>query len=325
MRRLSLGVHLPVMGMGDQEFTRESMLSSARRAEELGFDSLSVNDHVTHRTSWLDPLETLAAAAAVTSRIRLATSILNIVVRNPVVSMKALSAIDILSSGRLIAGIGPGSHKADYEACGLSFEERWGRFREGTEILSRFWGKDSIEYRGEFYRLENVRVKPTPAQKPHPPLMVGSWGSERILKMIARYADGWMASAYNITLEDLMDKSNLLLAYRRESVGDKVGFQTSVMTMFCYLSPSKERALGMVRERLSPALGRSPEELEKLLPFGSSEECIQTLGRFAEAGAHRVHLWPVADYSEQLEILAKEVLPAFEPAGIDSHRLGQDS
>jgi alkanesulfonate monooxygenase SsuD/methylene tetrahydromethanopterin reductase-like flavin-dependent oxidoreductase (luciferase family) len=314
MKRLSLGIHVPVMEMGDQEFTRETMLSSARRAEQLGFDSLSVNDHITHRTSWLDPLETLAAAAAVTSKITLATSILNIVVRNPVISMKALSAVDILSSGRLVAGIGPGSHKADYEACGVSFEERWGRFRESTEILSRFWGKDSIEYRGEFYRLEKVSVKPGPVQKPRPPLMVGSWGSERILKIIAEYADGWMASAYNISPEDLKAKSDLLMAYRRESRGEDVGFETSVMTMFCYISPSKERALRMVRERLSPALGRSSEELEKLLPFGSAEECVRTLGRLAEAGARRVHLWPVADYSEQLEILAKEVIPAFEPA-----------
>src|ERR1700722_1890302 len=130
MRKLSVGVHLPVMGIGDHEFTKEQMLSSARRAEELGFDSLSVNDHVTYRTSWLDSLETLASVSAVTNRIKLAISILNVLVRNPVISMKALSAIDILSSGRLIAGIGPGSHKGDYQASGVSFEERWGRFRE---------------------------------------------------------------------------------------------------------------------------------------------------------------------------------------------------
>ena len=87
------------------------------------------------------------------------------------------------------------------------------------------------------------------------------------------------------------------------------------MTMFCYISPSKERALRMVRERLSPALGRSSEELEKLLPFGSSEECIQKLGRLEEAGAHRVHLLARRRLLEQLEILAKEVIPAFQHDG----------
>ena len=85
-------------------------------------------------------------------------------------------------------------------------------------ILSRFWDKDSIEYQGEFYRLVNVSVKPRPVQTPHPPLMVGSWGSGDY-RVIARSADGWMASASNISPEDLKAKSNLLLAYRRESRG----------------------------------------------------------------------------------------------------------
>src|SRR5438132_516971 len=148
MGGLAFGVHLPVMGLGDQEPTREEILAAAVRAEELGFDSLSVNDHVSYRTSWLDSLSSLAAVAVVTSRIKLETSILNVVVRNPVVSMKALSSIDILSSGRLAAGIGPGSYKGDYDASGIAFEERWGRFREGLEILSKFWGSDSIDYSG---------------------------------------------------------------------------------------------------------------------------------------------------------------------------------
>ena len=311
-RRLLLGVHLPVMGIGDYEFKREQILSSARLAEELGFDSLSVNDHISYRTHWLDSLETLAAVAAVTDRIRIATSILNVVARNPVVSLKALSSIDILSSGRLIAGIGPGSHKGDYLAAGVPFEERWGRFRESTEILSRFWGRDSIEYRGRFYQLEDIPVTPRPIQRPHPPLMVGSWGSEQILRMIARFGDGWMASAYNITPDDLKGKSDLLLSYREESGLGEAGFEVSVMTMFCYIASDKEKALGMVRERLAPALGRPAEELEKALPFGSSEECVERLQKLSEAGAHRIHLWPIGDYAEQLEILAKEVVPTFE-------------
>src|SRR5580658_9749775 len=162
MGRLSIGVHLPVMGIGGQEPTREGVLESAKLAEDLEFDSISVNDHVTFRTSWLDSLESLAAVAAVTDRIKIGTSILNVVVRNPVISMKALSSIDILSSGRLFAGIGPGSHKGDYDASGVAFEERWGRFRESLEILSRFWGRDSMDYSGRFYKLENVSLKPRP-------------------------------------------------------------------------------------------------------------------------------------------------------------------
>src|ERR687884_931899 len=146
------GVHLPVMGFDSSSnnssrnggkkkpHSREQMLSIARKAESLGYDSLSVNDHIVFRTSWLDSLSTLSAVAAITNRIKLGTSILNIVVRSPVICAKSLAAIDILSSGRLFAaGVGPGSHKADYDVCGIPFEQRWGRFNEALEIFHILW------------------------------------------------------------------------------------------------------------------------------------------------------------------------------------------
>ncbi len=86
-------------------------------------------------TSWLDAITTLSAVAAITSKIKVGTSILNIVVRNPVVCAKALTGIDILSSGRLFAGVGPGSYKGDYDVCGIAFEDRWKRFDESLQIL----------------------------------------------------------------------------------------------------------------------------------------------------------------------------------------------
>ena len=101
---------------------------------------MSVNDHIVFRTSWLDSLSALSAVAAVTNRIKLGTSVLNIVVRSPVICAKSLSAIDILSSGRLFAaGVGPGSHKGDNDVCGIPFEERWSRFNEALEILYMLW------------------------------------------------------------------------------------------------------------------------------------------------------------------------------------------
>jgi alkanesulfonate monooxygenase SsuD/methylene tetrahydromethanopterin reductase-like flavin-dependent oxidoreductase (luciferase family) len=312
VKDLAFGVHLPIMGLGRHEPTKEEILSSAIKAEDLGFDSLSVNDHIAYRTSWVDSLSALASAAAVTHRIRLGTSILNIVIRNPVVSANALSAVDILSSGRLFAGIGPGSHKGDYEASSIPFEERWGRFRESLEILTSLWSNESIDYSGQFYKLERVSIKPGPIQKPHPPIMVGSWGSEIMLRRIARYANGWMASAYNITPESLAEKCKLLQSYVRENNREVDSFETSVMTMFSYISPDEEKVHKTIGEVLSPALGRSQEELKKLLLFGSPSECIPKIRRLLDAGARRIHFWPVRDYTEQIEILAKEIIPAFK-------------
>jgi alkanesulfonate monooxygenase SsuD/methylene tetrahydromethanopterin reductase-like flavin-dependent oxidoreductase (luciferase family) len=112
----------------------------------------------------LDALSTLSAVAAVTNRVKLGTSILNIVVRSPVICANSLAAIDILSSGRLFAaGVGPGSHKADYDVCGIPFEQRWSRFNEALEILHILWNNGTEKGQGEDHKNNDVKsIAPTP-------------------------------------------------------------------------------------------------------------------------------------------------------------------
>ena len=239
-------------------FSREQILSFAQKAESLGYDSLSVNNHVVFRTSWLDAISTLSAVAAITNEIKLGTSILNIVVRNPVICAKALSTIDILSSGRLFAvGVGPGSHKGDYDICGIPFEERWKRFTEALQVLQIVWKNNNKEqenstltnYSGKYYRFEKVSVQPKPFQKPHPPIYIGSWGSsEAGLKRVAKYGDGWMASAYNITPDKFKVKWKILLSYRQALGKDIQSFENSVMSMFGYIDNDRNRAHRMAKE-----------------------------------------------------------------------------
>jgi alkanesulfonate monooxygenase SsuD/methylene tetrahydromethanopterin reductase-like flavin-dependent oxidoreductase (luciferase family) len=302
-------------------FSREQILSFAQKAESLGYDSLSVNDHVVFRTSWLDAISTLSAVAAITNEIKLGTSILNIVVRNPVICAKALSTIDILSSGRLFAvGVGPGSHKGDYDICGIPFEERWKRFTEALQVLQIVWKNNNKEqknstltnYSGRYYRFEKVSVQPKPFQKPHPPIYIGSWGSsEAGLKRVAKYGDGWMASAYNITPDKFKVKWKILLSYRQALGKDIQSFDNSVMSMFGYIDNDRNRAHRMAKDVLSPALGRPTEELESLLLFGSPDHCLEKIRALSEAGVKRIHFWPVSDYLEQIEIFRNEIVPYF--------------
>jgi alkanesulfonate monooxygenase SsuD/methylene tetrahydromethanopterin reductase-like flavin-dependent oxidoreductase (luciferase family) len=351
MKQLLFGIHLPVMGFSNdssisignnsdsnnkknegkekhQQFTREQILSIARKAESLGYDSLSVNDHIVFRTSWLDSLSTLSAVAVVTNRIKLGTSILNIVVRSPVICAKSLSAIDILSSGRLFAaGVGPGSHKADYDACGIPFEQRWSRFSEALEILHMLWDDNSVEeddntrsiaptlcvnYSGKHYQLEKIFAAPGPFQKPHPPIFIGTWGSsEAGIRRTAKYGDGWMASAYNITPDKFKGKWSILLSYRKRFGKDSESFENCIMSMFGYIDNDKDKVRRMIKNILSPALGRPAEDLENLLLFGSVEECIQKINAFHEAGAQRIHFWPISDFEEQIEIFKKEIVSRY--------------
>jgi alkanesulfonate monooxygenase SsuD/methylene tetrahydromethanopterin reductase-like flavin-dependent oxidoreductase (luciferase family) len=333
IKQLVFGVHLPVMGLdkssnknGGKEnpHSREQILSIARKAESLGYDSLSVNDHIVFRTSWLDSLSALSAVAAVTNRIKLGTSVLNIVVRSPVICAKSLSAIDILSSGRLFAaGVGPGSHKGDYDVCGIPFEERWSRFNEALEILYMLWNTSDresgnnnmksppstcMDFNGKYYRLEKISIEPKPFQKPHPPIFIGTWGSsEDGLRRAAKYGDGWMASAYNITPDKFKEKWKILLSYRKNLGRVNESFENSIMSMFGYIDNNKDKVHNMVNI-LSPALGRPAEQLQNLLLFGSVQQCIQKINALHEAGVKRIHFWPIGDYEEQIEIFRKEII-----------------
>jgi len=297
--------------------SREQIISFARKAEELGYDSLSVNDHIVFRTDWLDAISSLSAIAAVTNKIKIGTSILNVVVRNPVICAKALSSIDIISEGRLFAGLGPGSSKGDYDACGVPFEDRWKRFSEALEVIHALWNEkdepdsQSLDYEGKYYKLKGASIQPKPYQKPHPPIMVASWGSEQGLRRVAKYGDGWMASAYNITPAKFREKWMLLLNYRREMNRDVEQFENSLMTMFGYIDNDKEMVQSMVQKVLSPALGRPADELNNLLLFGSSDECIKKISLLYESGVRRIHFWPINNYLQQMEIFFKEIVKNF--------------
>jgi alkanesulfonate monooxygenase SsuD/methylene tetrahydromethanopterin reductase-like flavin-dependent oxidoreductase (luciferase family) len=309
MDQIKFGVHIPVMAFDLEEYTKEQVISLAQHAEALGYDSLSVNDHIVFHTSWLDAITTLSAVAVSTTRILVGTSILNIVVRNPVVCAKALAAIDILSSGRLFAGVGPGSHKGDYDACGIDFNERWPRFSEALEILVKLLNSNNnysskpFDYNGEYYTLKDMLLTPKPVQKPHPPIYVGSWGSDAGLKRLAKYSNGWMASAYNITPAKFKEKWNFLLAYRK-SLGkyEDEPFDNSVMSMFGYIHDDKDKIRKVVKEILAPALRRPAEDLEQMLLFGSLDECLEKIRNLVNAGVKRIHFWPVLDYEDQIRI-----------------------
>ena len=302
------------MGFNNNQPTKEQIISLAQYAETLGYDSLSINDHIVFHTSWLDAISTLSAVAASTTHILVGTSILNIVVRNPVVCAKALAAIDILSSGRLFAGVGPGSYSGDYEACGIDFNERWSRFSEALQmIVMMLTSSDNNDnnngnnrffaYKGRYYTLKDALLTPKPVQEPHPPIYVGSWGSDVGLKRLAKYSNGWMASAYNITPAKFKEKWNFLLAYRK-SLGKEEDelFDNSVVSMFGYIHDDKDKVHKVVREILAPALRRPAEDLEQMLLFGSIDECLRKVRNLVDAGVKRVHFWPVLDYEDQIRI-----------------------
>jgi probable F420-dependent oxidoreductase len=195
------GAHLPLIALDGQPWTLHRLLEYAEIAESVGFQALSANDHLVFPRPWLDGPTALAAVLTRTGRMALATTVALPVVRGPVALAKSLAAIDLLSGGRLVVGVGPGSSARDYAAVGVPFEERWKRLDEAVRALRTLWCGEGPPFRGEFYSTEGVTLEPHPAQRPGPPIWIGSWGSEAGLRRVVRLGDGWLASAYNTTPE----------------------------------------------------------------------------------------------------------------------------
>jgi probable F420-dependent oxidoreductase len=306
---MDYGVHLPLIDFGGQPFTLDRLARYTETAERLGFQALAANDHLLFSRPWLDGPTALAAVLPQTGQMTLATSVALPVVRGPAPLAKTLAAIDLLSGGRLVIGVGPGSSARDYAAVGVPFEERWQRLDEAIPALRALLGGDGPPFRGRFYDAHGLALEPPPAQRPGPPIWIGSWGSEAGLRRAARLGDGWLASAYNSTPEMFAAAWQRLRAHLRQAGKDADRFPNAIATMFCYVTEDRSKADRIVRDVLCSTLHRPGEQLRQRLLVGSAQECAEKLAVYQEVGAQRVLVWPVADELRQLELLAEQVLP----------------
>jgi alkanesulfonate monooxygenase SsuD/methylene tetrahydromethanopterin reductase-like flavin-dependent oxidoreductase (luciferase family) len=242
----------------------------------------------------------------------LTTTVAVTVLRGPAATAKILAAIDLLSGGRLVVGLGPGSSARDYALVGVPFEERWKRLDEAVQTLRAFWRADDVAFEGAFYSTAGFTLSPTPAQRPGPPIWIGSWGSAAGLKRVARLADGWLASGYNTTPE-LFAQAWLDVQAEVAARGrDVAQFPNGIATMWCYVTENRARAEALLTGALAPMLNRPAEQLGAILPIGSAEECAEKLLPYQRAGAQRVFLWPLADERAQLELFHERVLPLLD-------------
>jgi probable F420-dependent oxidoreductase len=165
-----------------------ALARTARRVESVGYSGLVVPDHLLDQ---LSPVPALATVAAATSRLRIASFMLNNDLRHPAVLAQDLASLDVLSRGRLEIGIGAGWNEPEYRAVGIAFEPhatRMGRLEESVRVLKAAFAQGSFTFHGDHYRITDHDGRPKPVQAPHPPLMIGG-GGRRILELAGREAD----------------------------------------------------------------------------------------------------------------------------------------
>jgi len=266
-------------------------------ARDCGLAAISANDHFFFGTPWLDGPTALAAVVERSGAMELATTVSLVSLRGPVALAKTLAALDLLSEGRVIAGVGPGSSERDYEAVGVPWEERWRRFEEATASLRALLRADS-------------ELAPPPRRDGGVPLWIASWGSKAGLRRVARLGDGWFASAYNTTPAGFTAAREALSRELQARGRDPGRFSNALATMWTWITDDAAEADRVLRDVLAPLLRRDPDTLRDQLCIGPPERCAEVLSRYAEAGCERVYLWPLGDEPRQIELTASEVLPA---------------
>lgn len=188
---LRVGVQLPEV---EREVRWPEYVGMARAAEEVGFDSIWVGDHYLYRGDgrpergpW-EAWTLLAGLANVTQRVRLGPLVACLNFHPPVVLAKVAATVDELSAGRLVVAVGAGWNRAEFDALGISYEHRAGRFEEAFDIVRRLLGGERVSVSGRWHTTEDAVLLPAPARRP--PLMIGSTG-ERVLRAALPHVDAW--------------------------------------------------------------------------------------------------------------------------------------
>ena len=215
----------------------------ARKAEDLGFESIWYAEHPAvpvHSNSpfpstggeipenyshFTDPYIALARASGVTSTIKLGTGITLVPERNPLLLAKEIAALDLYSGGRFLFGVGTGWLREETELMGGNFDHRWSQTREAIEVMKALWTNEIAEFHGEYFDFPPVKSYPKPAQKPHPPVIIGGM-ARRVLRRVANHADGWMPN--RVTPAEVEDSRARLDAMAAEGGRDPASITISV-------------------------------------------------------------------------------------------------
>ncbi len=281
------------------------------RMEELGFDSLWVWDHillgVDPHFPIIDALTLLTAVAARTRTIKLGTGVLVLPLRNPLLLAKQLSSMDQISGGRLLLGLASGWYKREFDAVGVPFNKRGRIMDQSLEIMSRLWQEDLVT--GEYgpYNLRSSVMFPKPVQTPRPPLLIGGY-VDRVLKRAAVTGDGWLTYFY--TPESFTKSWDKIVAFAEEAGKDPAGLlncnQLPIM-----VGESRAAVEAPMLEWLNTEwdfASWSDSTVDSAV-MGTVDDCVAGLQAHIDVGVQKIIFVPYKYEAEQVEIIAREILP----------------
>jgi probable F420-dependent oxidoreductase len=302
---------IPSFGVFLSSHPAEAQFAIAQRVEALGYDSLWTGDHVSFHHPMYESLTLLASYAPITRRIKLGTAVYLLALRHPTVAAKITSTLDVLCGGRLIFGVGVGGENPkEFEACGIPHRERGARVTEGIDVVRALWRDAPATFKGRFTEFEGVSLDPKPVQQPGPPIWIGG-RSDAALRRAGRQGDGWVS--YVVQPERYRQSLDKIRHAAAEAGRDLGRFATAHLT-FITVGRDYESAERVWVDRLSRRYAQDFGPLAKKYGvIGTPAQCVEQLGRFAEAGVNTFLMNPIVPMEEeqaQLEIIAADVIPA---------------
>lgn len=330
---MRFGLMLPSYSFRSLDYPTAGRLKEfARRAEEMGYESLWVVDHLLtapglYGTAWLSPLETLSFAAGATERIRLATGILIVALRNPVFVAKEIASLQFLCGGRFELGIGTGWDPREFAVSGVPHKERGRRTDEILDILERLWTGEPLTHRGRDYAFEDVAIEPPLKERPRLWVAGGARApsalspdpeamAPTVLDRICRRADGWLARAAGSTESVIRDWE--AITRRLDAIGRARSSLIFGHLNFAHIVPTDDDRLALKEQKplFERVMGRhrSFEHLESSYFLGSPRRVRERIRALAAAGLEYLVLSPLDYDLEQLDLYESEIIRHFREA-----------
>lgn len=305
---MPIQIGLPIPQSSPQALDMERLRTYLVRADELGFDSLWVTEQLFGPGPRLSALPLLTFAAALTSRVTLATGILQAALRSPALLAKSITTLDHLSGGRVLLGVAAGSDPQAYRACGLSTEKIGGQLDDCLALMKRFWTGDPVTDTSPRWDMENAQLNPRPVQRPHPPIWFGG-SSPLAIKRAVRVGSGWLSPGASSTERYLKE-----LAMVRE-IASQAGHTDETFKVgkrvYLAVDESSDKARDKLREWFGRTYaGRDPAAVDDVAVWGTPDMILEQLAPLLESRPDTLVLNPVFDELEQLDAIASEIAPS---------------
>jgi len=269
--------------------SREQWVALVRRVEELGYATFLLADHFVNE---LLPIAALMAAADATKSLRVGSFVFDNDFRHPALLAKEVAALDLLSGGRFEFGIGAGWHRPEYEQIGLPFESagvRISRLEEALSIVRQFFTEETVNFAGSHYTVTDLKAFPKPAQRPHPPILMGG-GGKKVLSLAGREAD-IVGLHLRLKEDGTVDPSELTEAalarkveWVRQAAGDRfAAVELNLLTDDVVITEDRQQAAEQyVREKGRPGVTVEQILANPYLLIGSVEQIAERIRRLRE-------------------------------------------